>query len=77
MQLVEEAVDGCWVGHRARQAISGDTGIGSVYSPPQNDSARNQQQDYVETVVDIGQRPGVRCFYTSLTNTHVQIRAGF
>ncbi|KIY71679.1 hypothetical protein CYLTODRAFT_368778 [Cylindrobasidium torrendii FP15055 ss-10] len=58
MQLVEEAVDGCWVGHRARQAISGDTGIGSVYSPPQNDAVRTQQQDHVETVVDIGQRPG-------------------
>lgn len=58
MQLVEEAVDGCWVGHRARQAISDDTGIGSVYSPPQvTESSR--KQNHVETVVDIGRRPGV------------------
>jgi hypothetical protein len=58
MQLVEEAVDGCWIGHRARTAIMGDTGIGSVYSPPEESSAAKQ---LVETVVEIGWRKGVRC----------------
>ncbi|KAJ7454785.1 hypothetical protein FB451DRAFT_1279374 [Mycena latifolia] len=55
MQLVEEAVDGCWIGHRARTAIMGDTGIGSVYSPPEELSAAKQ---LVETVVEIGWRKG-------------------
>ncbi|KAJ7106458.1 hypothetical protein C8R43DRAFT_1045557 [Mycena crocata] len=53
MQLVEEAVDGCWIGHRARTATMGDTGIGSVYSPPEDLSAAKQ---LVETVVEIGWR---------------------
>ncbi|KAJ7220088.1 hypothetical protein GGX14DRAFT_354775, partial [Mycena pura] len=55
MQLVEEAVDGCWIGHRARTAIMGDTGIGSVYSPPEELSTAKQ---LVETVVEIGWRKG-------------------
>ncbi|KAJ7086084.1 hypothetical protein B0H15DRAFT_987137, partial [Mycena belliarum] len=55
MQLVEEAVDGCWIGHRARTAIMGDSGIGSVYSPPEDLSASKQ---LVETVVEIGWRKG-------------------
>ncbi|KAJ7510381.1 hypothetical protein B0H11DRAFT_1958755 [Mycena galericulata] len=55
MQLIEEAVDGCWIGHRARTAIMGDSGIGSVYSPPEELSATKQ---LVETVVDIGWRRG-------------------
>ncbi|KAJ7739315.1 hypothetical protein B0H14DRAFT_2990917 [Mycena olivaceomarginata] len=55
MQLIEEAVDGCWIGHRARTAIMGDTGIGSVYSPPEELSAAKQ---LVETVVDVGWRKG-------------------
>ncbi|KAK0469894.1 uncharacterized protein EV420DRAFT_1257474 [Desarmillaria tabescens] len=57
MQLVEEAVDGCWVGHRARQAIVGDTGIGSVYSPPAEDGAPLAvRSKHVETVIEIGYR---------------------
>ncbi|KAK0193685.1 hypothetical protein F5146DRAFT_925569 [Armillaria mellea] len=57
MQLVEEAVDGCWVGHRARQAIVGDTGIGSVYSPPAEEGAPlTMRGDHVETVIEIGHR---------------------
>ncbi|KAJ6577377.1 hypothetical protein B0H19DRAFT_1119550 [Mycena capillaripes] len=55
MQLIEEAVDGCWIGHRARTAIMGDTGIGSVYSPPEESASVKQ---LVETVVDIGWRKG-------------------
>jgi signal transduction histidine kinase/ActR/RegA family two-component response regulator len=56
MQLVEEAVDGCWIGHRARTAIMEDTGtgIGSVYSPPEEDD--NRSRKHVEAVVDIGER---------------------
>ncbi|KAF8150767.1 hypothetical protein B0H34DRAFT_801693 [Crassisporium funariophilum] len=59
MQLVEEAVDGCWIGHRARTAIMGDSGIGSVYSPPKEDrgSPVATRRKHVETVVDIGHRP--------------------
>ncbi|KAJ3504115.1 hypothetical protein NLJ89_g8107 [Agrocybe chaxingu] len=58
MQLVEEAVDGCWIGHRARTAIMGDSGIGSVYSPPKEDqgSPAAKRRKHVETVVDTGYR---------------------
>ncbi|KAF8968010.1 hypothetical protein BDZ97DRAFT_1800465 [Flammula alnicola] len=58
MQLVEEAIDGCWIGHRARTAIMDDSGIGSVYSPPTQDegSPVATRRKHVETVVDIGYR---------------------
>uniref|UniRef100_A0A0W0F757 histidine kinase n=1 Tax=Moniliophthora roreri TaxID=221103 RepID=A0A0W0F757_MONRR len=57
MQLVEEAVDGCWIGHRARTAIMEDTGIGSVYSPPKEDNpSLAKRKKHVETVIDIGER---------------------
>ena len=52
MQLVEDAVDGCWIGHRARSAGMDDSAIGSVYSPPKEDDGPT----IVETVVDIGHR---------------------
>ncbi|KAJ7183131.1 hypothetical protein C8R46DRAFT_1066013 [Mycena filopes] len=55
MQLIEEAIDGCWIGHRARTAIMGDSGIGSVYSPPEELSAAKQ---LIETVVEVGWRKG-------------------
>ncbi len=56
---MEEAVDGCWVGYRARTAIMGDSGIGSVYSPPKEESGDSPvvtKHRYVETVIDIGYR---------------------
>lgn len=66
MQLIEEAVDGSWIGYRARTAILGDSGIGSVYSPPSDDAVRGgpflgtslQQPmaSHVETVIDVGYR---------------------
>jgi len=61
MQLVEEAVDGCWIGHRARTATIDDSGIGSVYSPPKVDpgSPVATRRKHVETVVDIGYRSEV------------------
>ncbi|KAJ8072841.1 hypothetical protein PM082_016400 [Marasmius tenuissimus] len=56
MQLVEDAVDGCWIGHRARTAIMEDTGIGSVYSPPKEDKpSSTTRRKHVETIIDIGQ----------------------
>jgi len=62
MQLIEEAVDGCWIGHLARTASTEDSGIGSVYSPPHEEhgSPVATRRKYVETVVDIGRRPQVR-----------------
>lgn len=52
MQLVEEAVEGCWIGHRARLFTSE---IGSVYSPPEKTGRPSLEKDrHVETVVDIG-----------------------
>ena len=68
MLLLEEAVDGCWIGHRARTAIFGDSGIGSVYSPPKEDrgSPVATRRIPVEAVVDIGYRPEVtRHLYVS------------
>lgn len=67
MQLVEEAIDGCWIGHRARTAL-GDSGIGSVYAPPNEDhgSAFATRRKHVETVVDIGHRPEVKFNHSRL-----------
>jgi hypothetical protein len=52
MQLLEEATEGCWIGHRARMFTSE---IGSVYSPPKPDKSVSSPQPvkFVETVVDI------------------------
>lgn len=69
MQLVEEATEGCWIGHRARMFTSE---IGSVYSPPKPSDLGRQpptsaaalsmsgQPKMVETVIDIGYSPSVR-----------------
>ncbi|KAH9838351.1 histidine kinase [Rhodofomes roseus] len=54
MQLVEEATEGCWIGHRARMFTSE---IGSVYSPPKADGSvalSDPRPHHVETVIDIG-----------------------
>ncbi|KAH9940976.1 hypothetical protein B0H21DRAFT_753848 [Amylocystis lapponica] len=50
-QLIEEATEGCWLGHRARMFTSE---IGSVYSPPKQE----RQAVHVETVVDVGYNAG-------------------
>ena len=67
MQLVEEAIDGSWIGHRARTAM-GDSGIGSVYAPPNEDhgSAFTTRRKHVETVVDIEYRPEVKFSHSRL-----------
>lgn len=52
MQLVEEAVEGCWIGHRARMFTSE---IGSVYSPPDKQGRTlPPDKNHVETIIDIG-----------------------
>ncbi|OJT04860.1 Sensor histidine kinase AruS [Trametes pubescens] len=56
MQLVEEATEGCWIGHRARMFTSE---IGSVYSPPKSDRQSSvavplASNKHVETVIDVG-----------------------
>jgi hypothetical protein len=70
MQLVEDAVDGCWIGYQARSAITGgDNGIGSVYSPPKDDRGSPvaaTRKRHVETVVDIGFRPQVCILHHNL-----------
>ena len=64
MQLVEDAVDGSWIGYRARSAIVDECEIGSVYSPPKDISglAMPRSSTYVETVIDIGYRREVSLF---------------
>jgi hypothetical protein len=60
MQLVEEAVEGSWIGHQARMSAL-ESDIGSVYAPPKVGGAAS---DHVETVIDIGRRAGgwlVKC----------------
>lgn len=59
-RLVEETVEGCWIGQRAR-AMQGQSDIGSFYSPPQAGGASGQKEPvkHVETVIDIGLRKKV------------------
>ncbi|TFY82873.1 hypothetical protein EWM64_g1139 [Hericium alpestre] len=52
MQLVEEAVEGCWIGFRARTSMLNDSEIGSLYSPPQQDMTKASK--HVEIVIEIG-----------------------
>ncbi|KAL5526390.1 hypothetical protein ACEPAF_8113 [Sanghuangporus sanghuang] len=54
MQLVEEAVEGCWIGHRARLPASSE--IGSVYAPPLSGSQFSITRTPVEVVIEVGLR---------------------
>ncbi|KAI0067388.1 hypothetical protein BV25DRAFT_1794820 [Artomyces pyxidatus] len=56
MQLVEEAIEGCWIGHRARTFALNDSEIGSLYSPPRQDRTSNKAKKLVEIVVEVGDR---------------------
>jgi hypothetical protein len=56
MQLVEEAVEGSWIGYQARMSALQESEIGSVYAPPKKAAGGGM---HVETVVDIAQRVGV------------------
>jgi hypothetical protein len=67
IQLVEEAVDGCWIGHQARMAAANDFDIGSVYAPPKEDGLSKAtgllpDASHVEVVIDIGYREEV-CYH--------------
>jgi hypothetical protein len=79
MQLIEEAIDGCWIGHRARTASTEDSGIGSVYSPPHEEhgSPVATRRKYVETVVDIGHRPQVSQLHLAPLLVTLRPRVGF
>ncbi|EIW84222.1 hypothetical protein CONPUDRAFT_163400 [Coniophora puteana RWD-64-598 SS2] len=58
-QLVEEAVDGSWIGFCARNSALQTSEIGSVYSPPSRDDrtlnivTAPETKQHVEVVVDI------------------------
>ncbi|ODN82062.1 hypothetical protein L202_02378 [Cryptococcus amylolentus CBS 6039] len=69
--LVEQTVEGCWIGQRARLFL-GDNDIGSFYAPPSSAgyvpksqrTATEESLSYVETVIDIDLRQkgwNVRC----------------
>ena len=62
-QLVEEAIDGSWIGYCARNSTKGSE-IGSVYAPNLNQRASSvmtapPSSQSVEIVVDIDHREGV------------------
>lgn len=62
-QLVEEAIDGSWIGYCARNSSKGSE-IGSVYAPNSNTRASSvmtapESSQNVEIVVDIDHREGV------------------
>ncbi|WVR06967.1 hypothetical protein IAU60_004003 [Kwoniella sp. DSM 27419] len=69
--LVEQTVEGCWIGQRAR-FFMGDSDIGSFYAPPSagglvpksQRASVGEKLAHVETVIDIDQRDkgwNVRC----------------
>ncbi|KAI9434204.1 Fph type histidine kinase [Lactarius indigo] len=54
LQLIEEAVEGSWIGHRARTFIrQQESEIGSLYAPPRQDGSGKK---LVEVVIEIGDR---------------------
>lgn len=57
MQLIEEAVEGSWIGHRARMLTrQQESEIGSLYAPPRQDGSGKK---LVEIVIEIGDREEV------------------
>ncbi len=57
LQLIEEAVEGSWIGYRARTVIrQQESEIGSLYAPPRQDGSGKK---LVEVVIEIGDREGV------------------
>ncbi len=57
LQLIEEAVEGSWIGHRARIFIrQQESEIGSLYAPPRQDGSSKK---LVEVVIEIGDREEV------------------
>jgi hypothetical protein len=57
LQLIEEAVEGSWIGHRARMFTQQqESEIGSLYAPPRQDGGSKK---LVEVVIEIGDREEV------------------
>src|SRR5712691_8499366 len=57
LQLIEEAVEGSWIGHRARLFTQQqESEIGSLYAPPRQDGSGKK---LVEIVIEIGDREEV------------------
>jgi hypothetical protein len=57
LQLMEEAVEGSWIGHRARLFTrQQESEIGSLYAPPRQDGSGKK---LVEVVIEIGDREEV------------------
>jgi signal transduction histidine kinase len=57
LQLVEEAVEGSWIGHRARMfSRQQESEIGTLYAPPRQDGSGKK---LVEIVIEIGDRDEV------------------
>ena len=62
VQLVEEAMEGCWIGYRARLPAMNHSEVGSVYAPPKQDSQLSSvafANSPVEAVIDIAFRKQV------------------
>lgn len=62
-QLVEEAIDGSWIGYCARTSASRDSEIGSVYAPAMEQRSSSvlaapTSSRHVEIIVDIDRREG-------------------
>ncbi|EPQ28003.1 uncharacterized protein PFL1_04330 [Pseudozyma flocculosa PF-1] len=73
VKLIQEVCESSWIGQMAKQLESAQSGIGSVYAPPSDDSralaapgtaasnvqarARHAKNSQVETVIDISLRP--------------------
>lgn len=63
-QLVEEAIDGSWIGHCARTSATRESEIGSVYAPAMEQRSSSvmaapASSKHVEIIVDIDRREGV------------------
>jgi len=57
LQLIEEAVEGSWIGHRARLFTQQqESEIGSLYAPPRQDGSGKK---LVEIVIEMGDREEV------------------
>jgi hypothetical protein len=83
MQLVEEAIEGCWIGHQARMFTSE---IGSVYSPPKHQDRSTKASNaakWVETIIDVDsdkavsqKHPEMYTILTELPGLDLQVREG-
>lgn len=74
--LVEEAVEGCYIGYRARPQIMGSE-IGSLYAPSSQNATLSFGRSAVEMVIDINYRSKVSHIKFKFAHiAHVDIRGG-